>query len=216
MHYECLETRKLLSVSLDGNVLLITGTEQDDQIVVSRYKDLLQVEDNGELHSFVAADVQEIQANLLGGDDSFIVRPMVMPVTVDGGDGDDYIKTSMGNDIIYTGDGNDSVWAGDGDDLIISGEGSSIVNGGAGDDFLTGGAGADVFEFRSAHGVDVITDFSAEDRLMITSAGTTPAAIIIDIHGVREPGHCRIVYTEATASTPATVSFNAKGPSSCD
>lgn len=55
-----------------------------------------------------------------------------------------------------------------------------------------------------------------EDRLMITSAGTTPAAITIDIHGVREPGQCRIVYTEATASTPASVSFNAKGPSSCD
>ena len=39
--------------------------------------------------------------------------------------------------------------------------------GGAGDDVLTGGAGADIFVIRGGYGVETVTDFGAEDTLMI-------------------------------------------------
>lgn len=57
---------------------------------------------------------------------------------------------------------------------ITGSVGADRLSGLAGNDVLTGGAGADVFEFRSALGVDNvdrITDFTAEDRIMLENSG---------------------------------------------
>jgi Ca2+-binding RTX toxin-like protein len=59
-----------------------------------------------------------------------------------------------------------------GDDRLSGGGGDDILEGGAGDDRLTGGAGADMFVFASPeHGMDVVTDFSAEDGDRIYVSG---------------------------------------------
>ncbi|WP_323718483.1 calcium-binding protein [Paracoccus aminovorans] len=54
---------------------------------------------------------------------------------------------------------------------------NDVLNGGAGDDFLIGGSGADLFQFRSAHRVDIITDFSEKDRLIITQTSMARTSI---------------------------------------
>ena len=96
-----------------------------------------------------------------GGDDS-----------IDLGDGNDFVAAiedfGRGDDSIFGRAGNDTLHGGRGNDMIDGGAGDDALNGGAGDDFLTGGGGADLFQFRSAHGVDIIADFSDEDRLIIT------------------------------------------------
>lgn len=67
-----------------------------------------------------------------------------------------------------TGDGLDNLLYGaDGDDILIGGAGSDELAGGRGADTLTGGTGADVFRFGSGSGADIITDLSAEDRVVI-------------------------------------------------
>ncbi|WP_408634336.1 hypothetical protein [Paracoccus aminovorans] len=54
---------------------------------------------------------------------------------------------------------------------------NDVLNGGAGDDFLIGGSGADLLQFRSAHGVGIIADFSEEDRLIITQTSMARTSI---------------------------------------
>ena len=49
------------------------------------------------------------------------------------------------------------------------------LEGGAGRDVLTGGAGADAFVFDTGFGRDRITDFGAEDIVMIREDFFTPA-----------------------------------------
>lgn len=111
--------------------------------------------------------------------------------TIDAGSGSDWIDAGGGDDVLDLGEGNgfrllatqdfgrgddlmfgragnDTLHGGRGNDMLDGGEGDDVVNGGAGDDFLIGGAGADLFQFRSAHGVDIIADFSEDDRLILT------------------------------------------------
>ena len=77
---------------------------------------------------------------------------------IDFGRGDDPFRGEAGNDCIYAGRGDDTLGGGDGDDLL---------NGSSGRDVLTGGSGSDAFQFRGAYGLDVITDFGADDCLQI-------------------------------------------------
>ncbi|WP_209015778.1 BspA family leucine-rich repeat surface protein [Roseibium sp. RKSG952] len=64
-----------------------------------------------------------------------------------------------------------------GDDILIGGSGSDELVGGAGSDVMTGGAGADSFVIRfysdsyMATDADTITDFSAEDVIVLANTG---------------------------------------------
>ena len=73
-----------------------------------------------------------------------------------GGDGDDYLKSSLDSHI-YNG--------GNARDIIVGGAGADTINGGNGTDTLTGGDGIDRFALKldTAAGTDTITDFSVED-----------------------------------------------------
>ncbi|HEX9823393.1 MAG TPA: calcium-binding protein [Actinomycetota bacterium] len=69
------------------------------------------------------------------GDDVLIVDPAATyPVTVSGGDGDDWIVGGPKADVLRGGDGRDRLFGGPGNDTL---------NGGAGPDTLIGGPGAD-------------------------------------------------------------------------
>ncbi|MDJ0389003.1 hypothetical protein QMO56_12840 [Roseomonas sp. E05] len=88
-----------------------------------------------------------------------------------GGTGNDTLNGRSGNDTMGGGDGNDILVGGAGNDLLDGGAGEDVLNGGTGSDIMTGGAGADIFVIdatqRSA-AADVITDFSAEDSVLLT------------------------------------------------
>lgn len=86
---------------------------------------------------------------------------------VNGGDGDDLIYAGTGNDIIEGGDGFDRLAGVAGNNRISGGAGRDWIDSGSGRDIITGGDGADSFHFRGNTGRDVITDFSAEDEILL-------------------------------------------------
>lgn len=74
-------------------------------------------------------------------------------LTMDGGDGNDFITGTasgetivggQGDDVINGGDGNDNLQGGDGVDVLNGNAGDDILDGGAGNDFLNGDAGNDI------------------------------------------------------------------------
>ena len=55
----------------------------------------------------------------------------------------------------------------------MGGSNNDTLWGGAGSDYLTGGAGSDVFIYQPNEGTDRITDFTADDMLMILTGDGT-------------------------------------------
>lgn len=99
--------------------------------------------------------------------DQFIVANVGRAgTTIDGGAGNDFLRTSGGDDMLIGGLGNDRINAGGGRDTLNGGAGKDVLIGGGGQDVLTGGGGADRFVFddgetgRGRNSADRITDFS--------------------------------------------------------
>lgn len=108
------------------------------------------------------------------GCDHILYAPTAAAATLTGGAGNDLLFGAQnvgggagntldggaGNDFLLGGNGNDSLTGGTGDDVLVGGMGNDTLTGGAGNDvFVFGGGGAD--------GNNVITDFSAGDRIRI-------------------------------------------------
>lgn len=102
--------------------------------------------------------------------------------TVDGGGGDDTIRTGGGVDHLLGGNGADRLTASGGSDVLDGGAGNDILYGGHGKDVLTGGSGRDLFTFNdgdTGHGrnsADTITDFSRaeDDHIVLRSIDAIP------------------------------------------
>jgi len=87
-----------------------------------------------------------------------------------------------GNALANTINGNESANRLDGGadaDTLTGGAGNDTLTGGAGNDTLTGGAGNDIFEFdpTASPGVDLITDFTAGDRIRVSGMTFTENSI---------------------------------------
>ncbi|MCW2993470.1 MAG: hypothetical protein JWQ18_965 [Conexibacter sp.] len=133
--------------------------------------------------------VAAVVANLGDGDDSFSTStPPSLPVTVDGGDGKDWLKGYEGDDVLRGGPGNDKLEGWKGNDTLDGGDGDDELDGAAGADHLAGGAGNDLlhpddFNEPSADvvdggpGIDTIDgdyadyDLTVQQPLFFTMAG---------------------------------------------
>ena len=97
-----------------------------------------------------------------GGHDTYDGRQGSVGGTVSGGAGDDRL---------LGGPGSEKFNGGAGRDILDGGAGDDILGGGLGSDTLTGGAGADTFRDTAANlDGDILTDFSAGDRIVISDA----------------------------------------------
>jgi hypothetical protein len=109
--------------TLDNGVLSITGTVNDDRLVVSRQGQALTVSFNGQtLGTFDNKQVKSI--NLIGsaGSDVIAIGPEVItPALVDAGLGDDDVSGGGGASILVGGAGQDSVRGGSADDVLVGG-----------------------------------------------------------------------------------------------
>src|SRR5215204_175535 len=163
---EPLESRTLLSVSVDNGTLNITGTDAADYIQVRPAKDraLLKVIFNSEISFFNKADVTAIHVDAGAGDDTVMISEIratiESPATLLGGDGNDAIQGGGGNDLIQAGAGNDSLLGGRGDDIVEGGAGNDTIISSSGKDTLDGGDDDDV----------IVRD--RDDDLIISSAGS--------------------------------------------
>ena len=90
---------------------------------------------------------------------------------LNGRKGNDSIVGSAIADSLQGESGDDTLAGGDGNDLIDGGNDHDLLSGNGGDDTLTGGKGKDSFVFHNLdEGVDIITDFSVKDDILLFSA----------------------------------------------
>ncbi|HTL29154.1 MAG TPA: calcium-binding protein, partial [Tepidisphaeraceae bacterium] len=163
-------------------ILDIVGTDDGDEIILSRHGSQIFVEMNGVVQRYPASKVFTIMIRSGGGDDHVIVAGGVPGAYVHGGDGNDTIHGGDGNDSITGGGGRDLIVGGAGDDLLngsgandtISGEdgddrvfggvGNDSLFGGNGDDHVAGAEGDDFLEGDS--GADLLEDFYGQNRIV--------------------------------------------------
>jgi len=82
---------------------------------------------------------------------------------------DNQITGNTNNNILKGDGGNDVLLGNGGNDQLTGDAGNDILNGGAGIDVLWGGTGADYFVFDNLGTPDWIFDFSAEDKLQLST-----------------------------------------------
>ena len=155
--------------TLDGGVLRIFGSDQDDDIVVSRRADkssYLYARINGHMTTFLASSVRKIQIDLLRGDDSAVVDETVGAITARvsmfGGQGNDTLSGASGRDTIYGGEGDDVLYGMGERDHLFGEHGADRLLGGAGSDILWGGTASDTFVKSNR---TERRDFGSEDRV---------------------------------------------------
>jgi len=130
MHFEAMESRRLMSATLTSNgTLRIEGSEAKDVVNVRQINGMVEVSENGNVHSFDAKRVKRVIANLGAGDDVFAAHGRISKhMTIDGGDGNDQIRSGFGDDVINGGAGNDSLNAAFGHDTLNGGAGEDVID----------------------------------------------------------------------------------------
>lgn len=73
-----------------------------------------------------------------------------------GGPGGDRLEGGTGDDVLYGGDGADKLFGGSGRDILVGGDGR---------DTLHGSLGQDTFVLLEDSGIDIIRDFTPDDKL---------------------------------------------------
>jgi Ca2+-binding RTX toxin-like protein len=161
---ERLESRTLLSVSLEQGVLTLTGTDGDDQItagvftrrsVQAAWRGRWQVLDersrvrycevqvNGEVRRFKAFKIKSVVVHAGAGDDTVILGgdyvtnvPVQFAPRSQPLDADAIVHGGDGADFIVGGGRNDSLYGEGGDDRVFGLRGRDMVDGGDGNDTL--------------------------------------------------------------------------------
>ena len=159
---ETLEQRRLLSFSVSGGVLTVTGTSNGDHIQITRDGTNLTIHEGATSHTTPLSGVQKIVINGQGGNDdlSLALGPdhgVNLPSTLNGGDGDDRLGGGDGKDVLNGGAGKDQLNGARGDDVLNGGDGDDRMTGGPGADVFNGGGGIDAADYHEAHSNLVIT-----------------------------------------------------------
>ena len=133
---ETLESRRLLSFTVAGGTLTVTGTANPDQILIRKDGTNLTIVQNGVNATTPAAAVTKIVVNGLAGNDRLALAVgatsgITLPSTLNGGDGNDELLGGDGNDVLNGGNGNDNMNGGP--------KGKDVFNGGTGRDRVSYG-----------------------------------------------------------------------------
>jgi RTX calcium-binding nonapeptide repeat (4 copies) len=166
------------SASVTNGTLTINGTGGHDDITLALASDptqLLVDFGNGAVpQSFNRATFTNISAFLGRGHDTFAVNgtngAVTIPMTVDGGAGNDTITSGAADDVLIGGRGDDRILGGDGNDLIFGGRGNDFVDGERGTDTEILGAGKDIAQWLPGEGNDNIDGGSGHDTLVFDGA----------------------------------------------
>ncbi len=135
-----------LGLPVSGGAFWVLGGSGADELIVTGdanwdLNDTRLVSSGG---GRLAIDELE-KARITGGISNNIIdsRAFTGSVRLDGGAGNDFIRSGAGHDILYGGIGNDRLISGDGDDTLYGQDGNDVVDSGAGEDTLYGGTGID-------------------------------------------------------------------------
>jgi Ca2+-binding RTX toxin-like protein len=179
MPFESLETRRLLSATLEEGVLRIEGTAQADDFELRSIfigaEQAIEVKNNGEDEgSFALAAIDRIEVRLLAGKDRYkgndtaTFADVTAPTRVYGGKGNDTLLGSAGRDRLFGQSGNDRLFGNGGKDILRGQGGDDRLNGNAGSDLLIGGTGDDILDggdTNAAAGIDTLQGNAGRDSL---------------------------------------------------
>ena len=171
------------AASIANGTLVVNGTNGPDVVTVNADATEVQVTVNANQSRFNLTDFNAISVALSNGNDQFTEQSVVLAdkhLTVDGGNGDDTIKTGDGADVISGGNGNDTVDAGKGADTVFLGNGNDffVWTPGEGSDVVDGGNGNDVMQFVGAN-VDETMSLSANGHAAVFLR--SPGAVRMDL-----------------------------------
>ena len=129
----------------------------------------------------------EIVADLGASNDTVSINDNVtIPITVNGGPGDDTFTGGGGADTFDGGPGADILSGGAGDDILLGGTGNDTLTGGTGNDDLQGGDSTaetsnDTYNFTDSWGNDVVDDPDGYEKFVFsTSAKLTGTSEFAD------------------------------------
>jgi hypothetical protein len=161
---QSLEDRRLLSASLGGTTLTVTGGSGVDNIAITKNATSLLVKQNGVTKSFKLSAVAKIVVNAGAGNDTVnVAADITKPSTLNGGDGNDTLGGGGGNDSVNGGAGADKVKGNGGADTEIGGTGDDNLDGGDGNDNLQGNDGNDTE--TGSGGNDKLSGGNGNDKL---------------------------------------------------
>ena len=158
------------------DTVVVYGTESRDEM--SSGESGIAFYSDGDVDVVVTPHAFELEVHLLGGDDFFNGRgtygaglAFKGTILATGGDGNDYIRTSVKDDVIDSGVGNDDLEGNHGHDQIAAGSGDDAVNGGSDNDTIDLGAGADSVIGGSGNDT-VFADDGEADLSLVGGSGT--------------------------------------------
>ncbi len=185
MFVESLERRAMLSVSVAGGVLTVTGTGGNDHISIRAATDdagkaiLVVTEDvRGDDAKAVVTRVTEAVTSVVvnagaGNDGVSLVgkrrTPFNVAAEINGGDGNDRLSGGAAADRINGGAGDDRADGNGGNDVINGEAGEDRLGGGAGNDTVSGGADDDRLD--GGAGDDSLSGGDGNDRLNAADRG---------------------------------------------
>jgi Ca2+-binding RTX toxin-like protein len=162
---------------VDGTLSVLDSNAADEFVTVSLSGGNISVNSNGNTTVFSAGDVDEIEVVLGSGDDIVVITSNItVPVTIEGGAGDDILVGGGGRSVLIGGEGNDILsgsllasaadvlLGGDGDDILAGFGGNDVLVGGNGNDSILGGGGRDVL--IGSYNQDLLVGNDGEDILI--------------------------------------------------
>jgi Ca2+-binding RTX toxin-like protein len=158
------------------DTVVVYGTESRDEM--SSGESGFAFFSDGDVDVVLTPHAVRLEVHLLGGDDFFNGRGTFgaglaykAPILATGGEGADYIRTSVKDDVIDAGPGNDDIEGNIGNDVIDAGPGDDLVNGGSENDTIDLGSGADSL-IAGAGNDTVIADDGEADVSLVGGSGT--------------------------------------------
>jgi Ca2+-binding RTX toxin-like protein len=123
----------------------------------------VRVQVNGTVETFPGAVVTSINVLAGAGNDAVTIGNGLagIPITIDGGDGNDTLIAGDADITIMGGNGDDTIIGGPGNDSLDGGAGNDVIFGLGGNDTITGGSGNDMI--YAGTGNNVVSDGSGDD-----------------------------------------------------
>jgi len=172
-----LERRSLLADAfITDGVLHVVGGSGEDEIHIDLVANQYHLEVTGEFEQDFSKSIVTAGFQLEGGgnnDKMYIGLEVLLPATLNGGDGGDILQSGGGRATLIGDIGNDTLlmrgpnpnqaFGGDGDDILEGGPGKDQLTGGAGNDYMLGNGGRDLID--GGFGTNTLSGGSKNDTL---------------------------------------------------
>lgn len=158
-----------------NDTILVDGTDFADSITLSEAGGILAISVNGQAGSNIHSQVERIVINGTGGNDVIDAATVILPLLIEGGEGDDSIVGGTGADFLSGGRGNDTLLGLAGIDSLQGGEGNDSLIGGTGNDQVFGGDGSDAIVWNNGDGSDLIEGGEGADIAVVNGAAAGDA-----------------------------------------